>query len=721
MRGTDHEAGRAVPRAPRTYPSSQLDSGAVRTPRPASVDGFFAFACIWLLTCTSIGAAVIHSGSTHLRSGDRPEWEEFARQTPDGRRLDLTFNSRSNASEATLFIRQDEVRQDWPVELNGKRIGRLFTMEADLVHTLTVPAGLLRDGENRLSMVPPRNNDDIFIHQIVLDPRSPFAATAEATVEVRVTEGRKDLPCRITIVDSNNALAALVAITNAAVQQQNSSGTSLALRPGVVYTGNGVARLGLRAGDYTIYASRGFEYSVATQRVHIAVGDNRPIRLSLRREVETRGFVSCDTHIHTFTFSGHGDCRIDERMLTLAGEGIEFPIAADHNTNIDYELPAQRTGTRSYFTPVMGEEVTTTVGHFNIFPVNAGAKLPNFKLTDWTLLHEQFQATPGVRVVVLNHPRNVHNNFQPFAATNYNAVTGENRRGGEFQFDAMELLNSSAQQSDYMLVYRDWFGLLNHGYRVTGAGSSDSHDVSRYIVGQGRTYIQVADGDVSRIDAATACSNLVAGRALVSMGLLAQMTVNNRFRVGDIATNPGKELRVQVEVLAPSWIAASRVELFANGMSIRTNHISPRDAKSRGVKAVVAWTIPKPAHDVHLVALAIGPGVNAPFWATPKPYQPTSPGWTNRVFAVTNPIWIDADGDGQFTSARGYAKRLVQQSGADGVRLVRALAAYDEAVAAQAASLCAAAGIKLGSADPLLRSAAPQVQRGFAAYARGKW
>jgi hypothetical protein len=283
----------------------------------------------------------------------------------------------------------------------------------------------------------------------------------------------------------------------------------------------------------------------------------------------------------------------------------------------------------------------------------------------------------------------------------------------------MEILNSSAQQSDYMLVYRDWFALLNYGYHVTGVGSSDSHDVSRYIVGQGRTYIEAPDSDVSRIDVATACSNLVAGRALVSMGLLAQMTVNDRFHVGDLATNLGEQVRVRVQVCAPSWISASRVELFANGVSIRTNEISASDARSPGVKAVVEWTIPRPAHDVHLVGIATGPGVSAPFWATPKPYQPTSPGWTNRVIAVTNPIWIDADGDGRFTAARGYAKQLVEKTGTAPVRLVAALSKYDEAVAAQAASLCAGAGMEIDAS--VMGAVKPQVKRAFDAYMKERW
>jgi hypothetical protein len=694
---------------------------------------FPRFCLAGLLCClvwANAGAAVINSRRVHLRSGDKPEWQEFATQTPYGRRLDLTFIANSNRTEATLFIRQDEVRQDWPVELNGKRIGKLFTMEADLVHALVVPAGALREGENKLSIIPPRDNDDIFINEILLEPRPRFVATAEATVEVRVTENGAPLPSRITITDGNGALAALVTLEGRAPRVPNrpdgdsrslslQTSNRVAARPGVVYTSDGVARIGLRAGDYTIYASRGFEYSVATQSVRIAVGDTKQVVLSLTREVATPGLVSCDTHIHTFTHSGHGDCTLDERMLTLAGEGIEFPIATDHNTNIDYEVTAQRTKVRRYFTPVSGDEVTTSAGHFNIFPVASGATLPDFKLTDWPRLNHHMRATPGVRVVVLNHPRNVHNNFQPFAATNYNAVSGENKRGPEFQFDAMELLNSSAQQSDYMLVYRDWFALLNYGYRVTGVGSSDSHDVSRYIVGQGRTYIEAPDGDVSHIDVATACSNLIAGRALVSMGLLAQMTVNDRFHVGDLATDLGRGLRVRVQVLAPSWISATRVELFANGVSIRTNDIGPSDAKSPGVKANIEWVIARPGNDVHLVAIATGPGVSAPFWATPKPYQPTSPGWTNRVIAVTNPIWVDADGDGRFTAARVYAKKLTEKHGADPSDLIAALRNYDESVAAQVAALRAAAGMEIDASA--LGAAAPHVKRGFNAYAQGHW
>lgn len=673
------------------------------------------------LAGVTVGAAesmmplVLLERRQHLRSGTVPEWEEFGAGPAPAQRLDLRFKAGANARDSTLFIRQDDVRQDWVVELNGRRLGPLFLMEADLVHTLRIPGGTLRDGENQLSIVPPRENDDIVLHEIRLDPRPPAETVPEATLEFQVSDQPtgQPVPCRITLVNDDGALAPLLAGANGVA-----GAPAIAVRPGVIYTGDGRARVGLPAGEYTVHASRGFEWSVATQQVHLAAGDTRTVTLALEREVPTPGLIACDTHVHTFTHSRHGDATLDERMLTLAGEGIELPIAAEHNLLADYSVAARRLGLDRWFTPVIGDEVTTAAGHFNVFPVEMGSRVPDFRLTDWPALMQSIRATPGVRVAVLNHPRNVHNGFQPFAATNFNGVTGENRRGPEFTFDAMELLNSSAQQTDYLLVFRDWFALLNHGYRVTAVGSSDGHDVSRYIVGQGRTYLVSPDEHPGQLDVASACSSLLAGRASVSMGLLPQMTVNSRFGVGDLATNCGPQLQVNVRVLGPSWVRCTNVALFANGEKIREAQFAETPAANRppGERAAVTWEIPRPAHDVHLVAVATGPGITAPFWAIPRPYQPASPRWTGRVIGAVNPIWVDADGDGKFTAARGYARKLVAQHGSDPAALLRELAHFDEAAAAQAASLCLTDAARERAFAGPLKSAAPPVKRGFAAH-----
>jgi hypothetical protein len=180
-------------------------------------------------------ALLLNSGPTHLRSGNVPEWEEFAARTPDGRRLDLRFTAQENVSETTLFIRQDDVRQDWLVELNGKRLGNLFLMEADLVHTLAIPPRALKAGENVLSVIPPRVNDDIVLREISITSRPMADVLRETSLAIRVVDKEEGvwLPCRITIVNAHGALAPLAGLSNAPV---------LAVRPGVVYSGNWPSR-----------------------------------------------------------------------------------------------------------------------------------------------------------------------------------------------------------------------------------------------------------------------------------------------------------------------------------------------------------------------------------------------------------------------------------------------------------------------------------------------
>src|SRR5262245_46757682 len=342
-------------------------------------------------------------------------------------------------------------------------------------------------------------------------------------------------------------------------------------------------------------------------------------------------------------------------MITLAAEGIELPIATDHNVHIDYQPHAERLGVRRYFTPVIGNEVTTSNGHFNVFPTTAAAKIPDFKKTSWSAIFDEIFGTPGVKVAILNHARDLHSGTRPFGPKLFNATIGENIDGWPMRFSAMEVINSGATQTHPLRLIHDWMALLNRGYRVTPVGSSDSHDVSRYIVGQGRTYIRTGDRDPGNIDVAAAVENFLAGRVLVSYGLLIDPLVNGKYRPGDLAELSGDKVEIDVRVLAPGWSKATRVELFANGALQKTLDFAEASGFQTSLK------LDRPQHDVHFVAVATGPGVSGLYWPTAKPYQPTSPEFQPYTLAVSGPIWLDADGDGRWTSPREYAERLFAQ------------------------------------------------------------
>src|SRR5262249_15164060 len=158
------------------------------------------------------------------------------------------------------------------------------------------------------------------------------------------------------------------------------------------------------------------------------------------------------------------------------------------------------------------------------------------------------------------------------------------------------------------------------------------------------------------------------GKVMVSCGLLAEITVNDRYGPGDLVPAKG-EVKVAVRVLGPGWATADRVELFANGVKVREAQI--KDRNRDGVKWSGEWALPRPRHDVHLVAVATGPAVTSLHWPIAKPYQPTSPVVESRVIGLTGAVWVDGDGDGKRTSARDYARKLMGEANADWPKLVR--------------------------------------------------
>ncbi|HUE73300.1 MAG TPA: CehA/McbA family metallohydrolase, partial [Pirellulaceae bacterium] len=495
----------------------------------------------------------------------------------------------------------------------------------------------------------------------------------------------------------------------------------LAVRPGIVYTASGQARFGLPAGKYTVYAGRGFEYSLDRQEIEVEPRRTVQRQLRIRREVPTEGWVACDTHVHTLTHSGHGDATAAERMITLAGEGIELPIATDHNVHVDHGPLARQMDVRQYFTPVIGNEVTTSVGHFNVFPVRAGAAVPNHRPTDWKTIFDNIYRTPDVKVVILNHARDLHSGVRPFGPKLHNAVVGENLEGWQLRANAMEVINSGAVQSDPLQLFRDWMAMLNRGLSLTPVGASDSHDVGRHFVGQGRTYIRARDDDPSAISIDEAVHNFVQGRVMVSYGLLTELTVDGRFGPGEMAPAIADTIDVAVRVLGPHWVTAEKVTLYANGQPIRESAIVNDGTKSTiadGVLWTGGWQIPRFQHDVHLVAIAQGPGIKGLYWKTAKPYQPMSPDWKPLVIGASGAIWLDADGDGRKTPAYDYAQRLVAASGGDLPALIKSLANYDEAVAAQAAHLWQqpCGSLLSDESQAALKAAAPHTARGIRTY-----
>lgn len=645
----------------------------------------------------------------HLRTTPQQEWAQFPEKFP-GRSFQKTFKAEKNNRAHTLLIRQTGVRQLWTVKVNSQSVAKLKRDQNDLMAAFDIPAGFLKTGENTLTISTrdEKTPDDIYVGPIglVTHSRGDYLNAASLQIEVRDSSGSLT-PARITILDDNRTLVPLGIQSN---QER-------AVRNGVVYTLSGRAAVKIPPGKYQVFANRGFEYSQDSSWAEVRSQESKPVKLKIHRVVDTKGWVSCDTHVHTVTHSGHGDCTIEERMITLAGENIELPVATDHNKQIDYRPIARRLKTDRYFTPLIGNEVTTDFGHFNAFPFSPQAAIPNFREANWNVLLKDIFSKPDVQIAILNHARDVHRGYRPFAPENFNRVTGESLNGRPFLFNAMEVINSAAQQTDPFELFRDWMATVNRGHRLLPIGSSDSHDVNAFIVGQGRTYIRCPDQIPGQIDVKTALSNLKSGQLLVSCGLLATINVNQKFGPGDLVDR-SKSFTVTCTMTGPHWLPGDTLELYRNGIKVREKTVTPEIEKGKAHRTVVTWNLPAREFDSFLTLLVSGPGFRHPSWSLAPPYQPTSPIWKPRVFGLTGAVYLDENGDGKFNSAFEIAKQCFDESKGNLKQLSDALSEYDAAVCAQAASLYQEEYASLLSkSDSLIwRQASPSVRTGFRDY-----
>lgn len=646
---------------------------------------------------------VIDPGWHHIRNTGKREWLEFPR-TADRPKLAVLFSSVDNISPKAISLRQYDVKLSWKVILNGHPLGELVTDEKDLLCYLPVPAGLLKKNNTLEVMCDDTQADDIMVGNIALHDKVVDSILAEARVAIEIfdDETHEYLPARITIINGMGILQSVSADT----------ADHVAVRPGYVYTATGKIQMGLPAGIYTLYASRGFEYGIDSARIEIKAGETVNQKFYIKREVSTTGWASSDTHIHTFTWSGHGDASAAERAITIAGEGIELPIMTDHNVHVDLKPFVIEKEVVRFFTPVTGNEVTTPAGHFNVFPLSAAEQVINHNTGNWKTLAERINSSDRTRAVILNHARDIHMKFRPFDPSRHLASAGMTLDDRDFFPNAMEVINSGSQQTDQFRLMRDWFGMLNHGDVITPVGSSDSHDVSRFIVGQARTYIRSNDEDPANIDVEEALRNFVDGSVLVSFGLLAEIEINGSYGPGELV--PGSdEARVSVKVSGPSWTKAEKVSLYANGIKIREAQIT--DGAAAGLKWSGDWSLTVPPQDIFLIAVAEGPANPVPFWPIAKPYQPASPEWSPSVFGLTGAVWIDGDRNRKRDSARDYAERLCRQAGNDKDALIQSLAIFDEAVSVQTAALLHQKGTNISGAEitKALRKASPETQSAF--------
>lgn len=426
-----------------------------------------------------------------------------------------------------------------------------------------------------------------------------------------------------------------------------------------VFTASGEGAFSLPPGDYRITGAHGLAFSVAWQKVHVSSDHPVSLRLELKREVQAAGWFTGDFHVHANP-SDDSMVTLRDRVTSLVAEGIQLVAATDHNVITDYSPTVREMKLEKQIFAVAGDELTTVKwGHFNVFPLIphpderwGGARSVLHKTPDQIFAEARAQDHGSDKIIEVNHPRWPYQKHAYFDSVQLdtNDLKGSESRGFSLNFDALEIMNGLWSGEKYFAtqeILKDWFGLLNHGYRFTAVGNSDSHTVVMQEVGYPRNYVflgkNVSIAKMNSSRARTAGEHAVVEaikhhRVVVSNGPFVAFNVGGNSRIGDLVSLPAKEGPVKFQIHAewPEWMGPmDELEIFANGNLVHslamTGSKSPADFSFETA----------PVKDTWFVATVRGS----------RPLQPVLPelkGRADTPFAVTNPIWVDRDGNGIF-------------------------------------------------------------------------
>ncbi len=413
----------------------------------------------------------------------------------------------------------------------------------------------------------------------------------------------------------------------------------------------------LAPGRYRVTATRGPEHAIEQAEIELAAGETRRLALpEPYRVLRTPGWVSADLHVH----SGHSfdtAWPIERQIAALAAEGAEVVVATEHDRVVDPGPVIAALGLAGDIVGVPGVEITSvaetedvpgTLGHLNAFPLSpTQAYRGGAPKAEGRRLRDVLAETRARGALAqINHPRSTKGRAPrgaffshlgvpdrpfdpaaPLAAEPNRSLLEADPTSGlrDLDFDAIEGLNGSFTRA-YPLVRADWFSLLRQGERRTMTASSDSHRASS-LVALPRTYVRLEDDAIGSFDRDAFVAALREGRAYGTTGPLLDVRLGDA-EIGD--TFAGRSGILSIEVTAAHWVSVDEARVYVDGALVARTPIGPRDRLEMPLRF---------ARD-GFVTVEVSGEVTPPYASVAPDFSP---------FAFTNPIYVDADGDGRWT------------------------------------------------------------------------
>ncbi len=418
----------------------------------------------------------------------------------------------------------------------------------------------------------------------------------------------------------------------------------------------------LPPGSYNVVVTHGPEFSHHAEDVTLTVGGKHRIQTTLKRLVDTTGWISADYHNHS-TPSGDNTCGTNDRLINLAAEQVEFAPTTEHNRLYDWAPHIESLGLKSYLNTIPGMELTGRGAHFNAFPFTPEPTKQDGGAPVW-------QKDPRLNAIVLrdyqgqNPDRWVHLNH-PDMVEDFIDRDGDGRVDGGYLFfggmiDALESQNFSPSKilagapfeigkaraglGNQVFYNREfiWLQMLNQGHRIWGIAVSDAHHVYGNGVGGWRIYVPSSTDKPEEIDWKEIVRNSKAGRMVLSTGPFLEVETESGIIAGgsDRVTDA---VNLKVKVQCTDWLDIDRVQVLVNGRQLpeynytRENH--PEMFQDGVVKFDQTLTVAL-SQDSHIIVVATGENFDL------STGFGTSNQSKSRPIAYNNPIYLDVDGGG---------------------------------------------------------------------------
>lgn len=478
-----------------------------------------------------------------------------------------------------------------------------------------------------------------------------FSVSSPAVLSLQVEDKQHEefLPCRIKFYGINGT-------PDPDLGPSNETRTR-----NIVYLPKGIERIPVPAGSYNLVVSRGIEYDITTIPLQLERNKESSLKVRLRRAVNSGSMVSGDFHLHMKN-SFDSAVSLEDRVISCVGEGLDVLVATDHNYVTDLNPVIEKLGLSRWARAIIGNEITTrrhNFGHFIAFPLVPDPTKPGngatvFDKTIAAKLLDEADAAPGEQVLQVNHPRAGEIGYFDRVALSSEDGTTTHLNWTD-HFTAIEIFNGKRTDQFYETEL-DWFNLLNLGYRFTATGNSDSHKVYDAEPGYPRNYVNLADAAASSTSGAGEAvarppykiEDLVHAvnerhAVLVTNGPVITFTTKSGKQMGQDETIKNGPVVFEVRVEGANFVQPNEIDLIGNGKKIKALKIDETSASLKWKGELSD----EPTTDTWYVVRVRGTKSMEPIMT---PFNEGAVLLDPIPLAVTNPIWIDRDGDGKFTA-----------------------------------------------------------------------